>query len=439
MAQKARPLSRYLAIGLALSLGLSACEHSEVFAEGELPFPEARSSKGRALAPKPSSNELEKLSQGNVDLSFELIRRLNENNQNLAVSARSLRSAFGQVLPMARGDTQRSILKGLNFLEDSDKTLKGLNYIGQTLASRNLEEAPLVDAVEIEEVNRLFLDKSISPGSKFLDTLAEHFGTGVSLVDFEKDAPEILKEINEWVSHHTRERIPKLLDQKIVHTRTSWLLVNALYVQAPWAKAMAGSSKNNFTTLDGEMTIVPTMVSKPYKGSYGEHEGGVWGLIPLRGGDLNFFIYAPKEGDFEAIRQNFDSTTLRTLLENGKKKELIATLPTFELRSAGLNIKQALMDMGMKTPFSGNADYRGLTDGQQNAEGLGAVVQEVYFSATKDGIEAAAATTLAVQKSKLAPEEPFKLEITRPFLFALLDAPTGVALFAGQVTDPRKK
>lgn len=437
MTRPLRPLSRYLGVGLALSLGLGACHHTAQFTNGELPFQEARSSKSRDSASKPARDDLEKLSQGNVDLSFELIRRLNQDNQNLAVSARSLRSAFGQVLPMAKGDTQRSILKGLNFLEDEGKTLDGLNYIGQTLASRNLDKEAHHDAVEIQEVNRLLLDDSINVGSDFLDTLAEHFGTGVSMVNFTKDAPSILEEVNEWVSHHTRERIPKLLDSRIVNAQTSWVLVNALYFRAPWSDAMGGPSQREFTTLEGETIEVPTIASMLDDGSYGEHEGGTWGLIPLRGGDLKFFVYAPKEGNFEKARQSFDSKTLKTLLESGKKDTFIAKLPAFELRSEGLNIKQALVAMGMKAPFSADADFRGLTDGQENTPPLGAVVQEVFFAATKDGIEAAAATAQAAQ-SKSGAEEPFMLEINRPFLFAVLDAPTGVALFAGQVTDPRK-
>jgi serpin B len=55
----------------------------------------------------------------------------------------------------------------------------------------------------------------------------------------------------------------------------------------------------------------------------------------------------------------------------------------------------------------------------------------------EQGTEAAAATYVVMAASPLRPPEPIEFRVDRPFLFLIVDKPTGTVLFVGRVLDPR--
>jgi serpin B len=63
------------------------------------------------------------------------------------------------------------------------------------------------------------------------------------------------------------------------------------------------------------------------------------------------------------------------------------------------------------------------------------VLQETYISVDEAGTEAAAATAVVVGATA-APAQPVSLRVDRPFVFWIVDQPTGALLFLGRVTDP---
>ena len=73
-----------------------------------------------------------------------------------------------------------------------------------------------------------------------------------------------------------------------------------------------------------------------------------------------------------------------------------------------------------------------------NEEGvhLSAVLQGVYIHVNEYGTEAAAAT-FGLMVGTTRPVEKVVITIDRPFLFAIVDKPTGTILFMGEVVDPR--
>lgn len=424
-------------LGLALGLAVLSpgCETQESQDPGSLGLQERKSSKARVVAKAPSTEEQSTLKRGSFDLSFELLRRLNQNNANLAVSARSLRSAMGQVVPMAKGATQAGVLKGMHLPEDAGRALGELSYIEQELESRNIEKTELKDAVELHQASRLVVRKELTPGPAFLDTLATHFGTGVSMADFAKDSSSVLEEVNAWVEAQTKGRISDLLDQSTVNPSTQWLLVNALYFRAPWAGIMKAPKPLPFHTLDNRTIEVPTLPGSAHEARFGTTDQDIWGQIPLHGNKLSLMVIVPHQGKFESVRATLNAASVEQRIAAAKSGAMDIYLPKFKIETGRLPVDKALQAMGMTSPFEPNADFSGFTDGQGSADPLVSIVQKVFFAVSKDGIEAAAATAQSAGGSAM-PDEPFQLKVDRPFLFALIDQPTGIALFAGQVTDP---
>ena len=179
--------------------------------------------------PEVSEEHLDSMRKANIDFGFDLLRQLaTTKNDNLAVSALSIRAAFGMVHAMARGTTQRENATALGFLDDSNATHQTLNHLDLTLDSRSLPANMEKDPVIYATANRMFVRPSLLPGSQLLDTLALHYGAGVFLTDFANDPEDVCNKINLWVSERTRMRIPMLFPAGSISANTQWVLVNAL-------------------------------------------------------------------------------------------------------------------------------------------------------------------------------------------------------------------
>ncbi len=63
------------------------------------------------------------------------------------------------------------------------------------------------------------------------------------------------------------------------------------------------------------------------------------------------------------------------------------------------------------------------------------VVPQANLTVNEHGTVASAATAVIVRAAS-APSHIEQMVVDRPFLYAIVDQPTGAILFAGQVTDP---
>ncbi len=108
-------------------------------------------------------------------------------------------------------------------------------------------------------------------------------------------------------------------------------------------------------------------------------------------------------------------------------------MPRFKLQT-NLGLAKTLAAMGMKTSFSGDADFSGI-DGTHDLF-IKNVVHQAMVAVDEKGTEAAASTGVVFMRKSAVAGEP--LVIDRPFIFAIRDDATGTILFLGRVVDPSK-
>ena len=89
----------------------------------------------------------------------------------------------------------------------------------------------------------------------------------------------------------------------------------------------------------------------------------------------------------------------------------------------------------MPTAFTDAADFSAMSPEDLY---ISDVVHEVFVSVDEDGTEAAAATAVVMAETS-APAEPVRLTVDRPFLYWIVDEPTGAVLFLGRVLDPTQR
>ena len=110
-------------------------------------------------------------------------------------------------------------------------------------------------------------------------------------------------------------------------------------------------------------------------------------------------------------------------------------LPKFKI-SAGYEVPDTLKEMGMKLPFSGEADFSGMVDSPYVGKSLfiGNVFHKTFVEVNEEGTEAAAATAGVVMLRSLPQNEDFIAD--HPFMFVLKEDVTGIIVFMGHVVNP---
>lgn len=350
---------------------------------------------------------------------------------NLVVSPYSVVAALGMVLTGADGRTAREIRDVLGADGSFHGGLNALTTYVEGLAG----PVPRSDGKEIalDTANQLFGQRGVGWEKAFLDTLAHEYGAAVRTVDFERAAEDARVLINDWVAGRTHDRILDLLAPGVVDAATRLVLVNAIYLKAPWAKPFEVSltRKAAFTLADGSTTEVPMMSGAPF-GRIARGEGWQAARIPYAGDTLAMTVVLPDPGRLPDIEREVAGGALPRMLAGGRQTAIDLRLPKWTFRSQA-ELAGILGGLGMPTAFEREADFSPMTDEDLDLR-ISAVVHQGFVAVDEHGTEAAAATAVAMEATSMPVTQPFHVD--RPFLFVIHDVEHGTPLFLGRVTDP---
>ena len=260
--------------------------------------------------------------------------------------------------------------------------------------------------------------------------LATHYDAGVYLAEFDTQ-PEVERAaINEWVSARTAALIPELFAEGVIQPTTTMVLVNAVYLKAPWAEPFLpeATAPASFHAPDGDVTV-DMMHAGDLGAEYGEDAGYQAIALPLRGGALELLVILPDE--LAAFEASLDATTLADLRADMNPATVDLRLPKFELE-AQFELSDELQGLGLVAPFFDSGSFDAILDG------LGvitAVVHQTVLKVDEKGTEAAAATGVVVGETG-GGEPDAAMTVDRPFLVAIRDEPTDTWLFFGRVLAP---
>jgi serpin B len=165
---------------------------------------------------------------------------------------------------------------------------------------------------------------------------------------------------------------------------------------------------------------------------YAEGHGYQAVELPYDEEAITFLAVLPSEGRFDEIEAEFDDARFQGVLDGLTEHSTTITMPRFQFESP-FELNGPLKKLGMVDAFLGGAaDFSGI-DGKRDLF-VQAVVHKAFIAVDEAGTEAAAATAVIIGKTS-APA-PATITLDRPFLFAIVDQPTGQMLFLGRVLDP---
>lgn len=360
---------------------------------------------------------------------FALLAALQRENpdQNLLISPISVAMALTMAYNGAATDTQTAMaaVLGLQGLR-----LEQVNRANQALLGHL---ANLDPSLELAMANSLWLNQNLPVHWEFVDQVRLIYGAEVANLDFAD--PDAVRQINQWVSRQTRDRIPTILDT--IPPQQLLFLLNAVYFKGAWTRPFNPDLTRDrpFTLTDGTVLNLPTMEQR---GDYLYLETNALQVVSLPYGNqslsLDIILPAPT-GNLEQMIPHLTVDTWEAWSQELRSRPGRIQLPHFEMTYEA-NLIPALESLGMGIAFSDQADFSGLTSLQA---AINQVRHKTYLEVTEKGTEAAAATSvgITVTSAPMAAEQPFEMVIDRPFAMVLRDRQSGTLLFLGIVRDPR--
>jgi serpin B len=422
---------RAVTFGLVVLLICTACAAST--SSGSLP---AGIELARANVPRASADAAQALPAAQAMNAFglDLYRKASSDDGNLVLSPASIALALSMARAGARGETASQMDQVMGALA-SDEHAAWINAIDAALSTRSgtFKDADGKDlSVTLRIANASFAQRGMTLSPAYLDALATRFGAGVDLVDYRANAEAARLAINAWVKDRTEGRIPQLIHAGVLDAMSRLVLVNAIYLKAPWLHPFdaEGTKPGPFIKPDGSSVQVPMMhltESLPYAAGTG------WRAVelPYVGGSLAMDIIVPD--DLSAFDSHLDTDQLNALTTALKENQVQLTMPRFSIQNQ-TDVASALAGLGMPLAFDADhADFSGMTADERLF--ISNVIHQANIDVDEKGTTAAAATAV-VMRATAIPAEPVALEVDRPFVFALRDVPTGAIVFLGRVTEP---
>ena len=413
-------------VSAALSLLLSACGPS---ASASI----ARSDVQRVTAPNSPPGDIQALVDNNNAFAFELYRSLQAQDGNLFYSPYSISLALAMTYAGARGETESQMAQTLHFLAQ-DGLHPAFNQLDLQLAERGKAASDEETPLQLNIANAVWAEQTYPFLQGFLDTIALNYGAGIRLADFINQYEAVRKEINDWVSEQTEEKIKDLIPEGVLNADTRMALVNAIYFKADWLHPFDADSTQDapFHLLDGSDVTVPMMNHGTFI-PYAKGDG--WQAIELayQGETAAMDIIVPDEGRFEEIGSSLDHETASVIFSSLQPTSVSLGFPKFKFESA-FGLADQLNALGMTDAFDPDlANFTGMSE--RDDLYISAVVHKAFVAVDEKGTEAAAATAVIVGVTS-APLFDVTLTIDRPFIFLIRDIPTGQILFVGRVLNP---
>ena len=390
--------------------------------------------------------------QGVADASLDFGMRLqdavraraDDPDETILISPVSLSTAFGLLYIGSGGDTQAAIRDVLGFGPETDAFAAQLGGLAAAVERDTVDYADRAVIVDVN--NAVFLDENLDLTPGYEARVDAAYDAGLERVPFYRDTNAAVDAINGWVKDKTRGLIDTVYDYPDLSETTSDVLVNTLYMKAPWpSKFDVGMGEFRAPSGTRSVPIVTDRDDYPLI----DRNGYKAVLLPFSDPELAAVAILPDRG-LDRLERSLGATELATLLDDLDAAEtsyVDLELPKLSIEGSYKVGTILEKDLGLAIAFDADrADFRGRLDPALQTRYpipfMGVVVSNVTHKTRLDldeiGVEAAAVTAIesvVTTGARIRPE-PVAFHVDRPFIFMLTHRPTGAPLFLARVTDP---
>lgn len=372
--------------------------------------------------------DYKKITSSNNQLGFDLLSHVNEHsNGNIFISPTSLFMALSMIYNGADGETKNEIAKVLQ-IEGLDET--DLNKANASLLSKLHSNSK---QIQLNISNSIWLNENFHFQANFAQNNREYFNANIEAIDI-TDSKSV-KMMNDWVKKSTKNKIDKIIEAPL-STDTVAILINAIYFKGSWKDEFSKklTEKRAFYLENKSPKNVPFMKLNK-KMLYIDNEYFQAVSLPYGDGEMSMKVFLPKENSsLNEFKNLLIDDNWEDWLSQFQKKEGIILLPKFKMEYE-IVLNDILKQLGMTTAFNKGANFSKIIEGN-DLLWISLVKQKTFIDVNEEGTEAAAATSVVMTTESSSMDQPFYMEVNRPFFFTITDEATGIILFMGAIAEP---
>jgi len=360
----------------------------------------------------------------NNEFALDLYRKVAEDTiGNFMISPHSTEVAFAMVYAGARGQTEMEIADVMNFhYPQANGFHESMSALNDELCGRS------EGWFRIKIANGCWMDRQYGVLQAFQDTLTYYYDAGMDTLDFMTDPEGSRGLINGWIYEETDHAIQDAFPPGSINPSTVMVLANTFCFRARWLNCFEQAYTHNgqFHLLDGSTVTVPFMNGEDYFETY-NGEGFSAIRLPYEGELVSMMILLPDEGNFEAFEAGLEGSFLISLYDSLETGFTHLRLPRWTIDTE-LELSRILGEMGMSSAFMPGADFTGIDGIDDGVPWISRVIHKTTVWVNEVGTEAIAMTGMVLTVGIV----PY-FNADRPFIFAIVDEPTGTIMFIGRV------
>ncbi len=355
-------------------------------------------------------------------------------DKNYMYSPLSVKLALAMAANGAKGITKQEILDTLDITN-----LDAFNQDTIAIINKYSDN----NVIRLDIANSIWLNTDTSPydfSEGYKKTILDFYNGEAREVTLKTAVPKV----NGWVNEKTNGKIPTIINESF-----DAALVNAIYFKGNWENDFNENStkKDIFTDRNGKETEIDFMC-QTNRFLYGESDGIRVLELPyktviknmdektgkitnerLEDADVSMFILL-SDNEITEPEKIVSELYYNDRLES-KKTNL--SLPKFEIEY-DRELTEILQTLGIKTAFSGNADFDSMFETENSKMAFSQVIHKTFISVDEKGTEAAAVTAILMKatSARPQPEEIIEFKADKPFTFLIRDNVSGETLFIGE-------
>ncbi|CAG9792542.1 unnamed protein product [Diatraea saccharalis] len=291
----------------------------------------------------------------------------------------------------------------------------------------------------LERSSSLFIDGSMELKENFRQKITKTGVCAIKPLNFQ-DFNAAAAEINFYVkqaTHGVVEDIVTPSDLEGVYLT----LIDALYFKGTWTKSFSSADTEQSTFYDARKNAIGDVnlmfINSEFNmTSINKIRAKVLELPYGSSGRFSMLLFLPN--DDVTVYNVIDSlktislATIFNLYKREGTKTVLVQIPRFKISSDLDNLKELLVDMGVRDAFdSARARFPDISDYQMYVSSF---IQKADIEVTEEGTVAASATELGLSaRTIIIPEE---FVANKPFIFMVVDRLTEVPIFSGAYSTP---
>ena len=284
------------------------------------------------------------------------------------------------------------------------------------------------ETVTVKSANSIWISDNFSVRNRFVAHMEDDFKADVEVMDFAD--PATLQSMNRWCADNTEGKITKIKDS--LSPNNVMILANALYFKASWENQFdpKATQEETFHGRSGDTEVKMMYRKGAYE--YMEDQGCQMIKLPYLDSGYAMYVVLPPAGmDPETVLPYIGESVYNMAMGMLKPEQVRFSMPKVRLETS-MNLNKTLWKMGVKTAFSGAADFKEISVSGPLV--LDEVAQNCYIDITESGTEAAAVTSAAISLTSLRPQENVKtMKVDRPYIFFIADSEN--ILFTGKILN----